>query len=170
MPDRTFKDKLTIGRGQDQVDVYYFGAAHTGGDAFVVFPAVRAMHGGDVFPWKAAPLVDRMIGGSGVALAETLARAVREIRDVETVIPGHMAVTTWAAFVEFAEFNRELLAAARAAHRAGKSAAQAAADLKLPAKFDAYLTETPIEGLEFLGTGKSRAAENVAAIYEELGR
>src|ERR1044071_807936 len=28
-PDKTFKDKLTLGSGKDQIDLYYFGAAHT---------------------------------------------------------------------------------------------------------------------------------------------
>ncbi len=72
MPDRTFKDRLTIGQGPDRVELYYFGAAHTGGDAFVVFPSVRAMHAGDVYPWKAAPFVDDANGGSPVALPDTL--------------------------------------------------------------------------------------------------
>ena len=37
LPKRTFKDTMTIGKGADQIDLYYFGPAHTGGDAFVVF-------------------------------------------------------------------------------------------------------------------------------------
>ena len=41
MPKRTFKDKMTLGSGADQIDLYHFGRAHTGGDAFVVFPALR---------------------------------------------------------------------------------------------------------------------------------
>ncbi|MEO8681752.1 MAG: MBL fold metallo-hydrolase, partial [Vicinamibacterales bacterium] len=49
LPTRTFKDKLTVGKGADQIDLYYFGRAHTGGDAFVVFPALRTMHAGDAF-------------------------------------------------------------------------------------------------------------------------
>ena len=70
-PDRTFRDRLTIGRGLDQVDLYYFGPAHTNGDAVVVFPAVRVMHTGDLFLWKGPPLVDVGSGGSGVAYPET---------------------------------------------------------------------------------------------------
>src|SRR6202040_1121671 len=38
MPKRTFKDKMTIGKGPDQIDLYYFGPGHTNGDAWVVFP------------------------------------------------------------------------------------------------------------------------------------
>src|SRR5262249_34344100 len=47
LPDRTFKDRLKLLKGADEVELYYFGPAHTNGDAFVVFPAVRAMHAGD---------------------------------------------------------------------------------------------------------------------------
>src|SRR5262249_22411708 len=35
LPKRTFKDKLTLGKGADQIDLYYFGRGHTNGDAFV---------------------------------------------------------------------------------------------------------------------------------------
>jgi len=170
MPDRTFRDKLTIGRGQDQVDLYYFGLGHTNGDAFVVFPAIRVMHAGDLFVWKGPPLVDINSGGSAVAHPETLEKAIDAIRGVDTVIPGHIAVTNWSAFVEFTEFNRELLKTVQAARRAGRTAGQAAAELKLPAKFDSYLTDKPVPGLEFLGSSRDRARDYVSAIYAELTR
>jgi cyclase len=109
MPDRTFRDRLTIGSGQDRVDLYYFGPAHTNGDAFVVFPAVRAMHAGDVFAAKGPPLVDTENGGSVAAYADTLDKAVAGIHDVDTVIPGHSAVTTWAEFAAYARYVRQAL-------------------------------------------------------------
>jgi cyclase len=170
MPDRTFRDRLTIGAGPDRVELRYFGPAHTNGDAFVVFPAVRAMHAGDVFPWKAAPFIDDTNGGSPVALVDTLQKVLDGVRDVDTVIPGHMAVATWAAFGEFVEFNRQLLSAARAAKAAGRTLDQAMAELKLPARFDDYLADTPIPGLEFLGTARERARLNVELIYKEQAR
>jgi glyoxylase-like metal-dependent hydrolase (beta-lactamase superfamily II) len=46
LPTRTYKDKLTVGSGKDQIDVYYFGRGHTDGDSFIVFPALRTMHVG----------------------------------------------------------------------------------------------------------------------------
>jgi cyclase len=30
LPKTTYKDKLTLGSGQDRIDLYYFGAGHTG--------------------------------------------------------------------------------------------------------------------------------------------
>src|SRR5437667_357826 len=46
MAKRTFKDKMTLGKGADQIDLYYFGRGHTNGDAWVVFPALRIVHSG----------------------------------------------------------------------------------------------------------------------------
>lgn len=91
LPDRTYKDRLTLGRGADQIDLYYFGAGHTNGDTLVVFTAARTMHTGDLFPWKALPLIDTSSGGSGVAYPATIERAVKGIRNVDSVITA-----TWA--------------------------------------------------------------------------
>ena len=67
MAKRTFKDKMTLGSGADQIDLYYFGRGHTNGDAWVVFPALRVVHAGDIFSGKNLPLLDANNGGSGVA-------------------------------------------------------------------------------------------------------
>src|SRR4029453_15963957 len=50
LPKRTFKDTWTMGSGDDQIDLRYFGPAHTGGDAYVIFTKYRGMHGGDTVP------------------------------------------------------------------------------------------------------------------------
>jgi cyclase len=156
LADKTYKDKLSIGSGADTIDLYYFGPAHTNGDTFVVFPALKVMHAGDVFPRKGTPLIDMNNGASGVAYPDTLAKVAEGIKDVETVIPGHSAVTDWAAFLEFGEFNREFLAATQAAKNAGKTPEQAIADFKLPEKFSAY----QMTGLK----------DNVTKIYAELDK
>ena len=44
LADRTFKDKMTVLAGRESIDLYYFGRAHTNGDAFVVFRDLRVMH------------------------------------------------------------------------------------------------------------------------------
>ena len=156
MPDRTFADRMTVLGGKDAIDLYYFGAGHTNGDAFVVFRELRTMHAGDIFARKGTPLLDMNNGGSGVQIGETLAKAASAIKNVDTVIPGHTTVMAWADFVEFGEFNRAFLAAVQASIKAGKTADQALAELKLPAKFAQYQM-----------TG---AKDNVPKIYAELGK
>ena len=76
LPKRTFKDKLTIGSGNNRVDLYYFGPGHTNGDAFVVFPSVRVLQTGDMFAWRDAPVIDHTQGASGVEFPKTLAKAL----------------------------------------------------------------------------------------------
>ena len=51
--------------GDDRIDLYYFGQAHTSGDTIVVFPALGVAHTGDMFAWKGVPYIDVNNGGSG---------------------------------------------------------------------------------------------------------
>jgi cyclase len=106
LPDSTFKDTMTLFSGDEAIELRYFGAAHTGGDAFIIFRALGVMHVGDVFQAPDLPSVDGDNGGSKTAFPQTLANAVAGIRGVETIIPGHGPVTTWQAFVDYAEFVR----------------------------------------------------------------
>src|SRR2546429_2232952 len=76
LPKRTYKDKLTLGKGKDEVDLFYFGPGHTNGDTFVIFPALRAMHAGDMFAWKAIRYVDAGNGGRLSGQFRKLARVV----------------------------------------------------------------------------------------------
>src|SRR5262247_1594192 len=88
LPDRTFKDKTSILKGKDEIDLYYFGPAHTNGDAFVVFRNARVVHAGDAFANKGQPLIDRNNGGSGVAYPDTIRKAATTIKNVDVVING----------------------------------------------------------------------------------
>jgi cyclase len=160
LPKRTYKDKLTIGKGKDEVDLYYFGPGHTSGDSFVVFPALRTMHAGDMFAWKALPYIDTMNGGSVVAHPQSLAKAVATIKNVDTVIPGHIPVTTWNDFKEFASFTQDFVNFARAEMNAKKTVEQGAAEYKIPEKYKGYVvTVNPQFG---------NASANLQAAYEEM--
>ena len=139
MAKRTFTDKLTIGKGADQIDLYYFGPGHTNGDAFVVFPAHRIMHSGDIFAGKSVPLIDSANGGSMVRVSETLMKAHDGIKNVDTIINGHTpAQTTWADLKEYSEFNKDLADWMRAGLKAGKTPEALAAEWKLPEKYKGY--------------------------------
>jgi cyclase len=157
---RTYKDKLSLGSGKDQVDLYYFGVGHTNGDTFVVFPAVRTMHTGDMFAWKALPYIDTSNGGSVVAHPQTLAKAIATVQNVDTVITGHTPVLTWNDLKEYADFNKEFVTWAQAQMKAGKTLDQAAADYKVPAKYKGYsVSPNPESG---------GAKPNLEIVYKEL--
>ena len=139
LPKQTFKDKLTIGKGKDQIDLYYFGRGHTNGDIFIVFPALRTVHTGDLFAQKMLPLIDTANGGSVLEYPDTLAKAAAGIRDVDSVIPGHRQVVTWNEFKEFATFTKDFVDYARTSANAKKTVAQAAAEYKVPARYSGYV-------------------------------
>jgi len=146
LPKKTFKDKMTIGSGADQINLYYFGPAHTGGDAFVEFPALRVMHAGDVFARKAVPLIDADNGGSGVQFAATVRKAVDGVKNVDTIINGHLpAQTTPAEMREYADFVSDFVAHVQAAKKAGKTAAEAIKTWKTPAKYKDYTDSDPAQ-------------------------
>ena len=154
---RTFTDKLTIGSGADQINLYYFGPAHTGGDAFVEFPALRVMHVGDTFPNKGMPIMDKSNGGSGVEYANTITKAVNGVPNIDWIINGHTpAQTTPAEMKEFAEFVREFVTTIQAAKKAGKTSDEAAAAWSTPAKYKGYAPANP-----------ERAKAYAAVIYAE---
>ena len=148
MARKTFKDKMTLMKGADQIDLYYFGPGHTNGDAIVVFPALRTAHIGDLFASKSLPLVDADNGGSVLHYPETLNKVLGGIKNVDTLINGHMpATTTWADLKTFAEFNQDFLTWAQGALKSGKTPEQAAAGWKVPEKYAGYSsTVSPLFG------------------------
>jgi len=154
LPKRTFKDTLTIGSGKEQINLYYFGAGHTNGDAMIYFPALRVLQTGDLFARKDAPRIDRANGGSGVAYPQTLSKAIATIKNVDTVVPGHSPLAKWADLQEYQRYTADLLNEVQTARRAGKNADTAAASIKLADKYKGYTSE-----------GVKLAVE---AIYDEL--
>jgi cyclase len=156
MPKKTFKDTMTLGSGNDRVDLYYFGRGHTNGDAWIVFPNLRVVHAGDIFSSKNLPLLDYNNGGSGVEIGETLAKAHAGIKNVDTIITGHSTLMTWADLDEYAQFNKDFLSAVQTAKKAGKSADDIAASWKPADKYKGYTV------------ADARLKTNVAAVYGEV--
>ena len=174
LPTRTMKDRLSLFDGPDRMELYYFGAGHTNGDLVVVWPTKRVAYLGDLFPAKAAPVIDTVNGGSAVAFPQTLNRVVSELKGVVRVISGHeqglgterssnaasVDISTpqtflWNDLIEYADFNRDFLATVQASMKTGQTATQAASTLKLPDKYRNY--------------DLAQAKANVEAIYKELG-
>ena len=141
LPKRTFKDTMTIGKGADQIDLYYFGRAHTGGDAFVVFPALRVLHAGDAFHTRDLPIMDKNNGGSGVEYAATLANAGSKLKNIDMIINGHNPTTTTMADLKTqSEFIADFVKFVQDAKKAGKTVDEVVATWKTPAKYTGYAT------------------------------
>jgi cyclase len=161
LPKRTFKDRFTMFNGKDEIDLYYFGRGHTNGDAFVVFPGIKTMHVGDMFAWKALPYIDADNGGSVIEHPQTLAKAIATLNKyVDTVINGHIPISSMKDLKEYADFTQDFADYARNALQAGKTVDQAAAEYKVPSRFKGYSTTVNPD----FGNAKA----NLQIAYDEL--
>ena len=139
---RTFKDTMTIGKGADQIDLYYFGRAHTGGDAFVVFTALRVLHAGDAFHTRDLPIMDKNNGGSGVEYSATLANAGAKLKNIDMIINGHNPTTTTMADMKTqSEFVADFVKFVQDAKKGGKTVDDVVATWKTPAKYTGYAAQ-----------------------------
>jgi cyclase len=168
IPDITFSSSLRLGSGKDRIDLYYFGAGHTNGDAFIVFPSVRAMCIGDLMAWNMAPLIDPAAGGSVIELGKTLAKAQATIKNVDLVIEGHGNVNTWKGMVAYGDFMRALVQTAKAGLAKKQTTEQALAQLKKNPKFAVFLGTERLKDLEYGDTPEHRALINLNVAYQEL--
>jgi glyoxylase-like metal-dependent hydrolase (beta-lactamase superfamily II) len=136
---RTFKDTMTIGSGNDRIELRYFGRAHTNGDAFVFFPVHRVLHVADAFPGNELPIMDANNGGTGIGYAETLTNALAfSEKNADVLVNGHsMSTSTNADLKNFIQFIRDYVSDVQEAKKAGRTVDDVASGWKPPAGFTA---------------------------------
>jgi glyoxylase-like metal-dependent hydrolase (beta-lactamase superfamily II) len=155
MAERTYKDRMTLGSGNERVELYYFGRAHTNGDTFVLFPTLRVLHTGDVFPNKGIPIMDQNNGGSAISYADTVAKAAA-LPNIDVVVTGHSPNMTIADLKEYSEFNRDFVQGVQAAKKAGRTIDDVVSTWKIPDRFKGYAQPMP-----------DRLRANVEVVWEE---
>src|SRR5436190_6503537 len=84
LPNATFGDRMTFYLGGKEIQVLYFGAAHTKDDSILFVPQDRIVYMSEVFFNDEFP---NMAGGYGVSWIRVL-DAVRAL-DADIFIPGH---------------------------------------------------------------------------------
>jgi len=154
LPSQIYQGNLTIGSGSDRIELYHFGRGHTDGDTFILYPALGVLQTGDMFPWRDAPFLDRNNGGSGVEFPRTLSRVLNELDGIETVIPGHIPVTTWAELQKYQSFTAHLLQFVETAKASGQSADDVVSSIDVPSRYEGYES--------------NRVEAAVRVIYEEI--
>ena len=157
LPKRTFKDRMTLFKGPDQIELYYFGRGHTNGDAWILFPTLRVVSAGDIVSGKNLPLLDANNGGSGLEIGETIAKAHSTFsKSADTVVTGHSTTMNMNELLEYANFNREFAAAMREAKKAGRSVEEVTKSWTMPAKYQGYAAAQ-----------EARLRSNAQVIYDE---
>ena len=89
LPVFTYESKMSISQGNEEIELYNFGKAHTDGDSVVVFKNNNIIHTGDTFVRYGYPYVDLNNGGSIKGLIDFLGTLELLCDDNTIIIPGH---------------------------------------------------------------------------------
>jgi len=122
----SLEDSMTIRYGEAEVQLLYYGPAHTFGDTLVYFPQQKLLFAGDVGFFHSTPLA----GGGKVGGWLQVIDKVNEL-DVETIIPGHGPPGGKSELDDVREYFEFVRAHAREAYNAGLTAPQAVEKLDL---------------------------------------
>jgi len=94
MPKRTFKDTLTLDKGPDRIDLYYFGRGHTNGTPSSCSPPSASCTRRHLrAQGAAAPRREQWRQRRGHRRHAGQGR--RRIKAVDTIITGHSTLMTW---------------------------------------------------------------------------
>ena len=125
-PTVTLKERMTLFRGDREIQLHFFGRAHTGGDVSVFLPREKVLYSGDMMFAGISWLGD----GYVKEWPETLERA--KALDFEIVVPGHGPPFSDRSRIDLVQaYYRDLWAGVAALHAQGVDAETAAATVDL---------------------------------------
>ena len=87
--DITFKDTWKHKIGKEKIKAYYFGPAHTNGDALIHFQNSNIVHIGDRMLNRMYPVVDKKAGASFLNWVKVLDKAQETFDDQTIFVFGH---------------------------------------------------------------------------------
>ncbi len=162
LPDVTFEEYLSLDLGGRVVELHHFGHGNTPGDTVVYVPEANVAWTGNLV--LGAGTIPWAIEGGTQAYLETLARMAVRL-DIETIVGGHVLVTSGQTLVTYLRYLGAHIDAVRAAIRAGKTLDETLASLPLE---EAYLPpeSSPLTGLRPIMRGVH--LWNVKKTYLEL--
>jgi glyoxylase-like metal-dependent hydrolase (beta-lactamase superfamily II) len=109
LPVITFTDTMTFYFNGDTAQIIHVRAAHTDGDAIIVFRHANVIHTGDVFFNGFYPVIDVSGGGSLDGMIDATDRVLAIANDSTRIIPGHGPLSNRAELRRY----REMLATVR---------------------------------------------------------
>jgi glyoxylase-like metal-dependent hydrolase (beta-lactamase superfamily II) len=124
--DMTFGDTWKQKTGKERIRTYYFGAAHTNGDAIIHFENANIAHMGDLVFNQIPPYIDRSAGANIKNWIQVLQKAQKTFDKDTIFIFGHSGngadVTgTKAELASFEDYLQKLLAFTAEQIKAGKT-------------------------------------------------
>lgn len=106
LPVITYEDRMRFHFNGEQIDLLYFGPAHTTGDAAIVFRGQNVVHMGDVYNSGAYPFIDADNGGRLDGMILFCEAVLDEISQDAVVVPGHGPVARYADLAEYVSMLR----------------------------------------------------------------
>jgi glyoxylase-like metal-dependent hydrolase (beta-lactamase superfamily II) len=135
LADVMFTDTWSVTIGDERVSAMHFGAAHTGGDAAVIFERANVVHLGDLVFNRIPPFIDRASGGSIVNWLSVLETVAQKHADALFIF-GHgkddMCTGTLKDVTRFRDFLTAALDHVRKGIAAGRSQGEIVAASGLP--------------------------------------
>jgi glyoxylase-like metal-dependent hydrolase (beta-lactamase superfamily II) len=150
MPTETFSGEMKLRVGDKEVRLIEVGPAHTRGDVIVYVPQDRVVYTGDMLFVGAHPAIWAGPVSNWIKACDLMLSW-----DVETVVPGHGALTDKSGIREFRDYLAYIFAEARKCYDEGLSFEQAAERISLDPW--AHFAE------------EERMCVNVHACYREFG-
>lgn len=155
--DMTFGDSWKYKAGKERIRSYYFGPAHTNGDAIIHFEHANIAHMGDLLFNEIAPYIDRSAGANIKNWIQVLQKT-RNTFDNDTIfIFGHAADPEKVTgnkqdLIAFEDYLQKLLAFVGSEIKAGKSR-------------EDIIKVKEIPGVSWKNSGADRS---LGAAYDEL--
>ena len=88
-PNETFNTDVQVKAGKETVDLKYFGAAHTDGDAIIHFQNANVVHMGDLIFNRRFPYIDTGAGANIENWIKVLDKALKTYDDEAIFMWGH---------------------------------------------------------------------------------
>lgn len=126
VPEVGFDGMLTINLGKRQLQLLYFGYAHSTGDIVVYLPKEKIVFCGDLLFYRSTPACGSAFFASWINALTKLAEM-----DVTTFIPGHGSVTDRAGLLECRDYLTLIYGEAKKGFESGLSPRETARQLAL---------------------------------------
>ena len=125
-PTTAFNDRLVLFRGQREIQLHFFGRAHTGGDIVIYFPGEKLAFTGDMMlagpSWLGDGYVDEWV--------ETLENL--KTLDIRKIVPGHGVPFSEIGRIDTVQsFYRDLWKKTKSLYEQGVSAEDAASSIDM---------------------------------------
>ncbi|MEO9969063.1 MAG: MBL fold metallo-hydrolase [Hyphomonadaceae bacterium] len=177
-PVFTFDDDLSMHVNGQTIRIFHTPAAHTDGDAMVLFEDANILHMGDVFFVGNFPFIDVSSGGTVEGFLNAMRKAHSLIDDETQVIPGHGPLASKADIAASIEMLAGVHQAASAAFDSGVSVEDAVANELLAPWAETWgsgsisadlFTRLVYADLERIAAEKTAAAADAALQHEGQG-